>query len=57
MELIIVGKITIQIMDHELEDCGMSRSDFEMYFASTRTIFYVAIENHLQTLMSKIDTI
>jgi hypothetical protein len=31
MELFIVTKIAIRIMGHDPKDCGMSRSDFEIY--------------------------
>jgi hypothetical protein len=57
MELYIVAEIAFQIMDHDLEVCGMLRSDFEIYSPSMRTIFHVAIENRSQILKSKIDTI
>jgi serine/threonine protein kinase len=39
------------------KDCGMSRSDFEIYSVGMRTIFHASIENRPQTLKSKIDTI
>jgi serine/threonine protein kinase len=56
-KLFTVTKIAIQIMGHDPEDCGMSRSDFEIYSVGMRTIFHASIENRPQTLKSKIDTI
>jgi hypothetical protein len=50
MELFTKTKIAFQIMDHDLEDCGMSRNDFEMYSAGMWTIFHATIENRPQTL-------
>jgi hypothetical protein len=37
-------------MGHDPEDCGMLKSDFEMYYVDMRTIFHATIENHPQTL-------
>jgi hypothetical protein len=49
-ELFTIAKIEVWIMAHYPEDCEMLRSDFEMYFASMRTIFHVAFGNCSQTL-------
>jgi hypothetical protein len=57
MELFIVAKIIIWIMGHDPKDYGMSRSDFEMYSTGMWTMFHATLENHPQTLQSKIDTI
>jgi hypothetical protein len=57
MELVTIAKIAIQIMGHDLEDCGMSRSDFEIYSVDMQTIFLAIIKNRPQTLKSRIDTI
>ena len=54
-ELSIVAKIAIQIMDHNLEDCGMIMSNFEIYLVGKQTIFHVVIGSHPQILKSKID--
>jgi hypothetical protein len=43
MELIYtMPKIAIWIMDHDPEDCGMSKSDFEMYSTDN---FYMHADN------------
>jgi hypothetical protein len=44
-------------MDHNLKDCRMTSSDFEMYSASMWTIFHVAIKNCFKILKFKIDAI
>jgi hypothetical protein len=56
MELSTVAKIAIQIMDHNPEDYGMTRSDFVIYLVGKQTIFHAVIGNHPQILMSKIGT-
>ena len=45
MELFTVAKIAIRIMDHDPEDCGMLRSNVEIYYACMKTIFHASIEN------------
>jgi hypothetical protein len=45
MELFTIAKIAIRIMGHDPEDCGMLRSDFEIYYARMKTIFHASIEN------------
>jgi hypothetical protein len=57
IELFTIAKIAIQIMGHYPKNCGMSRSDFEMYSTGMWTMFHATLENHPQTLQSKIDTI
>jgi hypothetical protein len=57
IELFTIAKIAIQIMGHYPKNCGMSRSDFEMYSTGKGTIFHATIENRPQILKPKIDAI
>jgi hypothetical protein len=44
-------------MGHDPKDCGMTKSDFEIYLVGLRIIFHGAVQNHLQTFKTKINTI
>jgi hypothetical protein len=53
MELFIVTKIAIRIMGHDPKDCGMSRSDFEIYQHVWGQFFMQLLKTVLKPLNKK----
>jgi hypothetical protein len=46
-KLFTIAQLAFHIMENDLEDYGMMRSDFKMYLASMPKSFHVAIESRL----------